>query len=328
MRRLRPVSFSTHIRRQGMAKLSALVGAALAIAVASCSAKVVPDGSLVLVLSTDLSTPEAFDQVNIEIGQETIPGNFVERESRRQPSRRHDELATRQRAGREQGWRRSERSLRHEPRRQRRRSRAPSFCLQAGSGDYSGVGPYNVATMNVDLASTGELPDAGATTYVIYYPTTLEATCPHPIVAWGNGTGVSGSTTYGFFNTNAASWGMVVAASDNPNAGTGAYQKAGIDYLLAQNELSGSVFFHKLASRAGLAGHRPGRLCLRNTREPTTRRRRPSQASPRATRARSSSCASTPRGPDASWQTTPPRAECSRAGQAAASAAIRTGHRS
>jgi hypothetical protein len=132
-----------------------------------------------------------------------------------------------------------------------------SLCLKAGSGDYSKPGPYAVSTKSVDLATTGEV-DAGPTTATIYYPTTLEANCPHPIAAWGNGTGVTGSTVYGFFNNNVASWGIVVIASDNSNVASQPYLQAGIDYLLAQNKDSSSVFYGKLGTKAGVAGHSQG----------------------------------------------------------------------
>ena len=132
-----------------------------------------------------------------------------------------------------------------------------AFCLQAGSGDYSKTGPYAVSTMSVDLATTGEV-DAGPTTATIFYPTTLEANCPHPIAAWGNGTGVTGSTVYGFFNNNVASWGIVVIAADNSNVAAQPYLQAGIDYLLAQNKDSSSVFYGKLGTKAGVAGHSQG----------------------------------------------------------------------
>ena len=132
-----------------------------------------------------------------------------------------------------------------------------SLCLKAGSGDYAKPGPYAVSMKSVDLAATGEV-DGGPTTATIFYPTNLEASCPHPIAAWGNGTSVTGSTVYGFFNNNVASWGIVVIASDNPNVASQPYLKAGIDYLLAQNKDSSSVFYGKLGTKAGVAGHSQG----------------------------------------------------------------------
>ena len=142
-----------------------------------------------------------------------------------------------------------------------------STCLMTGSGDYSKAGPYTVATKaNIDLTSTGDLPagDAGPSTFTAFYPTNLNDDCPHPIVSWANGTTVTGSSVYAFFNNNAASWGIVVMASDNPNsagpgfAGNGPYNRAGIDYLLKENNDSSSMFYHHLSTRAGVSGHSQG----------------------------------------------------------------------
>jgi hypothetical protein len=153
-----------------------------------------------------------------------------------------------------------------------------SSCLQAGSGDYSQKGPYMVTKTSVDLASylSGQ---ATPTTYAIFTPSPLNAACPAPVVAWGNGTGVTGSSTttpagactgtnpidclsgtYDFFNVFAASWGIVVIASDNSNVGSGAYHKAGIDYMLAQNKDSSSPFYEKLSGRVGVSGHSQGAI--------------------------------------------------------------------
>jgi hypothetical protein len=145
-----------------------------------------------------------------------------------------------------------------------------STCLKVGSGDYSQMGPYTVATKaNIDLSGTGDLPpgDAGPTTGTAFYPMELDDNCPHPIVSWANGTTVTGSSVYAFFNNNAASWGIVVLAADNPNAAGGSfagggkggpYNRAGIDYLLKENNDSSSVFYHHLSTRAGVAGHSQG----------------------------------------------------------------------
>jgi hypothetical protein len=132
-------------------------------------------------------------------------------------------------------------------------------CLKAGSGDYSKAGPYTVMTQtNVDLGPIEGLPDAGPTTYTIFYPQPFETSCLHPVVAWGNGTGVTGSSVYQFFNSNGASWGLVVIASDNSNVGSGVYHKAAIDYMTKQNADPKSIFYQKLSTRVGTAGHSQG----------------------------------------------------------------------
>ena len=84
--------------------------------------------------------------------------------------------------------------------------------------------------------------------------------CPHPVVAWGNGTGGDQITsTYAVLsNNNAASWGIVVIASDNSNVGSGSYHKAAIDYMARQNADSSSIFYQKLSTRVGTSGHSQG----------------------------------------------------------------------
>lgn len=133
------------------------------------------------------------------------------------------------------------------------------LCLQSGDGSYGEPGPYRmVREDNIDLASLLPQGTPAPTTYSIWRPEPLEASCLHPIVAWGNGTTVEGPDVYDFFNRNAATWGMVVIGSNNSNVGSGAYHRAGIDYLLMQNEDPNSKFYHKLSTRAGTSGHSQG----------------------------------------------------------------------
>jgi hypothetical protein len=129
-------------------------------------------------------------------------------------------------------------------------------CLKPGNGMYTNPGPYKVAMKEVDLGMVD--PNQHTGKFTIYYPDPLEASCAHPIVAWGNGTGVQGSGTYAFLNSNAASWGMVVAEAQEDNTGSGNFHKAGIDYLLKQNEDASSMFYKKLSTRAGVSGHSQG----------------------------------------------------------------------
>jgi hypothetical protein len=129
-------------------------------------------------------------------------------------------------------------------------------CLMPGSGSYGEPGPYKVAKMEIDLGMIQATQNSGK--FTVFYPQPLEASCKHPIVAWGNGTTVKGADTYAFFNENAASWGMVVAASWEDNAGSGAFHKAGLDWLLKQNDDASSPFHGKLSTRAGVGGHSQG----------------------------------------------------------------------
>jgi hypothetical protein len=122
-------------------------------------------------------------------------------------------------------------------------------CLK-GEGDYKAAGPYKVKSKTVSVGSKGM--------YTIYYPDPLETACPHPIVAWGNGTTITGGTAYDHFHNHAASYGIVTIASHDSNVGDGTFHTAGIDYLLEQNKDMGSEFFGKLSTRAGVSGHSQG----------------------------------------------------------------------
>jgi hypothetical protein len=130
-------------------------------------------------------------------------------------------------------------------------------CLKMGDPNYNFPGPYKVTKTDVDLGMIAPMQDSGK--FTIYAPDPLETSCPHPIVAWGNGTGVTDSDfTYDFLNSAVASYGIVVASSAENNTGSGAFHKAGIDYLLKQNMDMTSKFFGKLSSRAGVSGHSQG----------------------------------------------------------------------
>lgn len=124
-------------------------------------------------------------------------------------------------------------------------------CLR-GEGDFEGSGPYAVQTRTVTLPSFGD--------YTLYYPDPLDEDCLHPLVAWGNGFSVSGGTAYARFNEAAASWGIVVIVShySDISINEGNHHRAGIDYLLEQNEEPSSEFFGRLSGRAGVAGHSMG----------------------------------------------------------------------
>lgn len=126
-----------------------------------------------------------------------------------------------------------------------------SNCLQGAGGDYTAMGPYAVTQTDVTLA--GSLG-----TYTIFRPTNLDANCAHPMIAWGNGTGVTGSNVYGFYQTHAASWGMVVIASHSDQAGSMAFLAGGLDYLIAQNQSGSGALAGKLSAKAGTAGHSQG----------------------------------------------------------------------
>lgn len=127
----------------------------------------------------------------------------------------------------------------------------PKACLR-GSGDYAEPGPYRVETTPVEL----DLSDSELA-FTIFHPAELEEDCLHPIVVWGNGTGVSGTEPYLHLHNHAASWGLVVMACHNEQPVIECFYSA-LDFLIDQNDDPTSFFYQKLYTLAGVAGHSQG----------------------------------------------------------------------
>jgi hypothetical protein len=101
--------------------------------------------------------------------------------------------------------------------------------------------------------------DSAGFKFTAWFPTVLgQGGFRHPIITWGNGTGAP-PEAYDFLLRHLASWGFVVIASRQPNAGSGAELRDAIAYLRAENARSGSRFYQKLAlDKVGAMGHSQG----------------------------------------------------------------------
>lgn len=117
--------------------------------------------------------------------------------------------------------------------------------------DVSAMGPY----MPMTVTSTG--PNGA---YTIFRPSELAPSgVLNPIVSWGNG----GFTSPDFYTQlpHFASHGFVVIASNNGLAVSGAEVRAGIDWIVQQNEMSGSPYYKKLdVKRIAGVGYSAGGL--------------------------------------------------------------------
>jgi len=112
--------------------------------------------------------------------------------------------------------------------------------------DFAAAGPFMTAQ------------EAGGATCTIYRPNPMGATCKHPVIVWGNGTGAS-PATYQAVLTHWASHGFIVAAANTSSAGTGNEMVACLDWVIQQSTTSGSAFFGKVdASHVGASGHSQG----------------------------------------------------------------------
>ena len=117
---------------------------------------------------------------------------------------------------------------------------------------YTRPGPYVTTTGTVTGA-------AGTVTYDLFYPARYAALgFRSPIVTWGNGTGGKPSNV-AVFLSHLASYGFTVIASTLPNTGSGKEIDAGARYLVAQDSVSGSAFYHHLdVTRVAAVGSSQG----------------------------------------------------------------------
>ncbi len=115
------------------------------------------------------------------------------------------------------------------------------------NGDFAEPGEYAVGVTSAGLGNS------------VYYPKNMDGKCKHPILAWGNGTGVPLASLYGTFLKHLASHGFVVIASDSPMAGSGTGFKNRLTWLSNENKRQGSIFYQKLSTNtAGTIGHSQG----------------------------------------------------------------------
>jgi hypothetical protein len=142
---------------------------------------------------------------------------------------------------------------------------APSRTDAAGGGQDASLPPTGTFPAVADVAAQGPFtantvantgPDNA---YTLYHPMELApGGVLNPIVSWGNG----GGTTPALYPMlpRLASHGFVVIAS-NSSTVVGAQVRAGIDWLVQQNEDASSPFYHKLDTKnVGGAGYSFGGL--------------------------------------------------------------------
>lgn len=116
---------------------------------------------------------------------------------------------------------------------------------------YKVRGSFGVLTLDV--------VESGKVTFQIFYPNNMGAqSSSHPVITFGVGTNGAPSDYTGLLN-QLASWGFVVIATTDPTEASGLEMRQGIDYMLAENNRTGSVFHHELDEGAiGALGHSQG----------------------------------------------------------------------
>ncbi|WP_327084904.1 acetylxylan esterase [Nonomuraea sp. NBC_01738] len=116
----------------------------------------------------------------------------------------------------------------------------------AHATDWGAPGPYATA-VEIGVVNT------------LYYPRDIaQGTRRHPVIVWGNGTGVA-PVVYRDLLLQWASHGFIVSAANTPMSNLGISMRAGIDALTARDADPGSIFHGKVdLEHIGAAGHSQG----------------------------------------------------------------------
>ncbi len=94
---------------------------------------------------------------------------------------------------------------------------------------------------------------------IVFYPSNIQETnITYPIIAFANGTGFS-YDIYENLLIELAKGKYIVIANTETMSGKGTEQLASVDFLIAQNKDSSSIFYNKInVNKIGLAGHSQG----------------------------------------------------------------------
>jgi hypothetical protein len=128
-----------------------------------------------------------------------------------------------------------------------------------------GVSPLCTTTSTDGAPTTGyyakgphatTVTKVGTNTY--FHPTDLGGGEKSPVIIWGNGTSVT-PDCYTVLLHHWASYGIIAAAANTTNSGSGREMLAGLDYLTTANGQAGNKFFGSVdLANVGTSGHSQG----------------------------------------------------------------------
>ena len=133
-----------------------------------------------------------------------------------------------------------------------------AFAFGSGGVQAQTAGIPSVG-VQFDLPGSYAVTVTPAANHTYYHPTTMGAGgVDHPVILWGNGTGVTNDVYSGLLR-HYASQGFIVAAANTTNSGTGREMLAGLDELTRMNADPASTFSGKVdLTRVGSTGHSQG----------------------------------------------------------------------
>lgn len=136
-----------------------------------------------------------------------------------------------------------------------------SFTKTGGEleAKYTAMGSEKVSYREFDAK------DAVISKYAVSYPEKIEQSNEKlPVVIFANGTG-STSANYKSFLAHLASWGFIAVGNDDKDTRTGESLNKTIDFLIAENSKSDSLFYQKIdLDNIGIGGHSQGGVAVFN----------------------------------------------------------------
>ena len=124
----------------------------------------------------------------------------------------------------------------------------------------AGAAPAQAVGNSVEMGDVIQLGDWEAPSlHIVFYPKALESSDQTwPVIVWANGTCCAPILYTGLLKGLAAK-GFVVITNSDVMAANGTSQRGELDYILAENERPGSVFYGKIdPSRLAAVGHSQG----------------------------------------------------------------------
>ena len=117
---------------------------------------------------------------------------------------------------------------------------------------YLQPGPFSTAYLEQPVSENWKK-------YEVWYPAELaESEKTYPVLILCNGTGVHASSAKAMLK-HFASWGFIVVGNEEDHSWAGTSAEKGLNWLLAENEREGSVFYHRINREAiGAFGHSQG----------------------------------------------------------------------
>jgi hypothetical protein len=147
--------------------------------------------------------------------------------------------------------------------------RPPSSAADAGASRADASGPAQSGASNPPAAAnpamngpymtTTEMNVGPGMAFTLVRPRELGMNgVKHPLITWGNGTGATPGVYTSLLN-RLASHGFVVIASNSTNTGMATEMLQGVDWILEQNKMSGTMLYQKIdETQIGATGHSQG----------------------------------------------------------------------